>query len=141
MKQRGEWFWWGKFGVGVAKQLYRMMYDRYTNYHHLDNLIWVWNSPRIDGYVDDDVCDVISRDMYPPAHQHTDQKTAYEDLCHITSIIPCVSQLSNSKVPWVWYMTWCGEHVTSEKYTDKAELNRSYHDAYAITLDKLPKLY
>jgi len=148
----GEWFWWGKHGVGVAKQLYRMMYDRYTNYHHLDNLIWVWNSPRIDGYVGDDVCDVISRDMYPPAHQHTDQKEAYENLCHITQetkiraiaeigTIPSVSQLSNSKVPWVWYMTWCGEHVTSEKYTDKEELNRSYHDAYAITLDKLPKLY
>ena len=23
--------------------MYRMMYDRFVNVHHLDNLVWVWN--------------------------------------------------------------------------------------------------
>lgn len=148
----GTWFWWGAHGSATAKQLYRLMYDRYTNYHRLDNLIWVWNSPRIDGYVGDDVCDVISRDMYPPAHCHTDQMSAYAELVQITKekkiaaiaeigTIPSVPELSRSKVPWAWYMTWCTEHVTSEKYTDKEELYRSYNHEYAVTLENLPQLY
>lgn len=148
----GTWFWWGYRGPEVAKKLYRLMYDRYTNYHHLDNLIWVWNSPKKEGYVGDDVCDVISRDMYPPAHEHTDQKKAYDELVTITQeekitaiaeigTIPSVPELAKTKVPWAWFMTWCTEHVTSEKYTDKEELKRAYQHDYAITLDKLPTLY
>lgn len=43
-ESEGDWFWWGAKGPEVAKQLYRMMYERYTVYHGLNNLIWVWNS-------------------------------------------------------------------------------------------------
>src|ERR1035438_5935670 len=42
----GDWFWWngrrGDAGHGT-KQLYRMMFDRLVNFHHLSNLLWVWN--------------------------------------------------------------------------------------------------
>jgi mannan endo-1,4-beta-mannosidase len=148
----GDWFWWGHHGPEVAKKLYRMMYDRYTNIHHLNNLIWVWNSPLKEGYVGDDVCDVISRDMYPPAHQHSDHKDRYEELIQITpskkiaaiaeiGTIPSVPQLSQTKIPWVWFMTWCNEIISSEKYTTKKELYQAFNHDYAITLDKLPKLY
>lgn len=147
----GAWFWWGSKGLEVARRLYRLMYDRYTNFHKLNNLIWVWNSPKIFGYVGDDVCDVISRDMYPPAHQHTDQAEAYHELAMVSpekvsaiaeiGTIPSVSELSKTRIPWAWFMTWCTEHVTSEKYTDKEELTKAYNHDYAITLDKLPKLY
>jgi len=42
-EMNGVWFWWGnkKGKDGIAK-LWQLMYDRYTNYHHLNNLIWVW---------------------------------------------------------------------------------------------------
>ncbi|MGE5496764.1 MAG: glycosyl hydrolase, partial [Syntrophothermus sp.] len=40
----GAWFWWGMSGGTACKKLWRLMYDRYTNYHKLNNLIWVWNS-------------------------------------------------------------------------------------------------
>ena len=36
----GKWFWWGKGGAENFKKLWRIMYDRYTNYWGLDNLIW-----------------------------------------------------------------------------------------------------
>ena len=45
----GVWFWWGnRKGENGSAKLFKMMYDRYVNYFHLDNLIWVWgpNSPR-----------------------------------------------------------------------------------------------
>ena len=44
-EMNGVWFWWGnrKGENGIIK-LWKMMYDRYTNYHHLNNLLWVWGA-------------------------------------------------------------------------------------------------
>ncbi|WP_458127065.1 glycosyl hydrolase [Paenibacillus sp. Z3-2] len=148
----GTWFWWGSQGPAIAKELYRIMYERYTKYHNLTNLIWVWNSPLVEGYVGDDVVDIISRDMYPPAHQHTDLRKEYEELVSVTRVpklaaigeigpIPSVRSLSTSRIPWLWFMTWSQDFGKTEKFTTKEELRSAYHCDYAITLDKLPKLY
>ncbi|MDE6726842.1 MAG: glycoside hydrolase family 26 protein, partial [Oscillospiraceae bacterium] len=37
----GGWFWWSKGGAENFKKMWTIMYDRYTNYWQLDNLIWV----------------------------------------------------------------------------------------------------
>ena len=40
----GNWFWWtGRPGKDGSAALYRMIYDRFVNLHHLDNLDWVRN--------------------------------------------------------------------------------------------------
>lgn len=151
-ESEGNWFWWGSKSFEVSKQLYRLMYDRYTNYHKLDNLIWVWNSPEPSGYPGDDVVDIISRDLYPLKHTHTDFKKEYEELIRITTSdklaalgengpIPGVEMLSQTRVPWCWYMTWCEEFCIGEEWTTSEELKRMYEHEYAVTLDKLPKLY
>lgn len=148
----GEWFWWGAKGPKVAKQLYRIMYERYTNVHNLNNLIWVWNSPTPEGYVGDDVCDIISRDLYPPKHTHTDLKKEFNELIKITDttkltalgeigVLPSIPMLSESRIPWVWYMTWSNDFGASDEWTSKEELHKAYHHPYAVTLDKLPKLF
>ena len=41
----GKWFWWGAKSNSAAISLYSLMYDRYTNYHKINNLIWVWSTP------------------------------------------------------------------------------------------------
>jgi mannan endo-1,4-beta-mannosidase len=49
----GDWFWWGgRKGADGSAALYRQLYDRFVNYHHLDNLVWVWNanSPGAGGH-------------------------------------------------------------------------------------------
>jgi mannan endo-1,4-beta-mannosidase len=79
-ESEGKWFWWGSKTFEVSKQLFRLMYDRYTNCHNLNNLIWVWNSPEPSGYPGDDVVDIITRDLYPPKHSHTDLKDKYDEL-------------------------------------------------------------
>lgn len=151
-ESEGTWFWWGNKGPEVAKQLYRIMYDRYTNVHDLTNLIWVWNSPLPEGYVGDEVADIISRDLYPPAHQHTELRKEYEELVSVTSTrklvalaeigsIPSVARLSESRIPWLWFMTWSNDFGRTELFTTKEELYNAYNNDYAITLDKLPKLY
>ncbi|WP_099091739.1 glycosyl hydrolase [Paenibacillus riograndensis] len=151
-ESEGEWFWWGAKGPEVAKQLYRLMYERYTNHHGLNNLIWVWNSPLPEGYVGDDVCDVISLDLYPPKHTHTDLEKEYNGLVKITpanklaalgeiGVLPGIPALSETRIPWVWYMIWSNDYGASGEWTAKEELRQAYDHPYAVTLDTLPRLY
>jgi mannan endo-1,4-beta-mannosidase len=41
-EMNGGWFWWGNKGTEF-KQLWINMYNRFTNHHNLNNLIWVWS--------------------------------------------------------------------------------------------------
>ena len=148
----GDWFWWGVKGHEVAKELYRYMFRYYTEKHHLDNLIWVWNSPVPEGYVGDEYCDIISRDQYPPKHAYDAFRDKYDELVQITKaekgaaiaetgIIPDADALMETKTPWLWYMTWSGCFVLTEEFNEYEALKRLYYHEYAVTLDKLPKLY
>lgn len=148
----GDWFWWGAAGPDTARELYRFMYWYYTKEHHLDNLIWVWNSPLAEGYVGDEYCDIITRDMYPPAHAHSDFRPAYEELGCITpagkgraiaetGIIPDADWLERYHTAWLWYMTWSGDFARTENWNSNTALKKLYAHPYAVTLEQLPKLY
>lgn len=148
----GNWFWWGREGAEPCKKLYRLMFERFTERHRLDNLIWVQNSPKVENYPGGDVVDIISRDLYPPAHEHTDLAREYaeisgsistEKLAAVAEIgtIPDVPALIEHRVPWSWFMTWSGSFTTSENFTSYDELRRAYSCENTVTLDKLPKLY
>ncbi len=147
----GDWFWWGNKGVLVAAELFRMMYRYFTEVHELNNLIWVWNSPAPEGYVGDNYCDIVSRDQYPAAHEYGAFEENYEGLMSFagdkglaiaeTGIIPDADALVEKHIPWLWYMTWSGGFVLSEEFNEFEALKRLYHHEYAVTLDKLPKLY
>ena len=76
----GDWFWWGAKGPEVAKELYKLMFDRYVNFHHLDNLLWVWNCRLKEGWPGDEFTDVISVDIYRPSYSATDYKEEYDAL-------------------------------------------------------------
>ena len=56
--------WWGAKGDATGRELYKLMFEYYVNQKHLDNLLWVWNSPEAEGYPGDEYVDVISRDIY-----------------------------------------------------------------------------
>lgn len=144
----GIWFWWGAKGLDVARELFRFMFKYYTQHHHLDNLIWVWNNPRPEGYVGDEYCDIISRDLYPQPHNHTSLKKEYEELKSITKmnkgialaetgVIPDAQALAQDKTPWLWYMTWSKEFCLTENHNSFDALRKLYNSENAITLDKL----
>ena len=69
----GNWFWWGgRPGKDGSAALYRQLYDRFVNVHHLYNLVWVWNvntpsgnaGPIADYYPGPQYADVLSIDIY-----------------------------------------------------------------------------
>lgn len=149
-ESEGEWFWWGAKGPETAKQLYCLMYDHFVNHHELNHLIWVWNSPLVEGYPGDDVVDIISRDLYEPKGTRTDYVRQYHELRKVSAadkpfalaeigILPDIEKLELSKIPWCYFMIWSKGFVVTEEFNAFEDLKKMYQSNYAITLDQLPK--
>jgi mannan endo-1,4-beta-mannosidase len=72
-EMNGGWFWWGgRPGKDGSAALYRQIYDRFVNVHHLDNLVWVWNvnapnpgwPAEAEYYPGPQYADVVTMDIY-----------------------------------------------------------------------------
>lgn len=142
----GAWFWWGKGGPENFKKLWQLMYDRYTNYHGLNNLIWVlgYSGDVKDGwYPGDEFVDISGADNYSEGTQinkynkvvgfvGTEMPIAY----HECGQIPNPDDMITDGAKWVWFLTW---HTTHIKDQNTAEyINEVYNHDYVITLDELP---
>jgi mannan endo-1,4-beta-mannosidase len=123
-EMNGVWFWWGnkKGENGIAK-LWRMMYDRYTNYFHLDNLLWVWGANGLrdipfdeaytykDYYPGADYVDVLGADVYHFDYEQSDynelKELAHGKLMALTETgeLPKPNVLS-VQPEWAWFMVW-----------------------------------
>ena len=141
----GTWFWWGSKGPSVARDLYILMYNYYTDVHHLNNLLWVWNCRTSDGYPGDEYVDVISVDLYLEKYKPTDYADDYYALIRNTTsakvaalaevgYLPDPDLLAESRVPWAYYMCWSKEFCIGEQYNSVENLRRMYASEYAITL-------
>lgn len=148
----GGWFWWGAKGAEPCKKLYRLMYDRLTNYHKLSNLIWVWsfNSPLADWYPGNDVVDIVAFDSYPAAGDYGSQVGTNMNLLQIggnkkiTAItengsIPDPNRIISEGAKWSWFCTWNGFESDSNQNNLNHVKNVFNHD-YVLTLDELPDL-
>lgn len=146
----GGWFWWGAYGREAYIKLYRLMYNRYVNYHKLNNLIWVWNSPEKDWYPGDDVVDINSADYYASLGDNSPLVEQYNNFYSIpiskkplalgeNGPIPNPELIRSSKAFWLWFMVW---NNVSEKivWNSNDVLKRFYNDDFLITLEDLPKL-
>lgn len=137
-EMNGEWFWWGwREGEKGFTALWKMMYDRFVNYHHLDNILWVWNAnaPRdIPGdtakayelyYPGNEYVDVLATDVYNRdwKQSHHDQlvKLGKGKLIALGELgsLPTPEQLQKMN-RFAWFMIWTG--FTSDKYNTLDEL-------------------
>ena len=142
----GKWFWWGRRGPEVACALYKLMFRYFTEHHQLHNLLWVWNCPLQEGYPGDEYVDVISMDIYLKEYRPTDYAAEYERLREQTTrnkiaalaevgYMPDIQLLSESRVPWAYYMTWSKEFCIGEQYNTAAALRQMYDSEYAVMND------
>ncbi|MBR2912396.1 MAG: hypothetical protein IKC40_00560, partial [Oscillospiraceae bacterium] len=72
----GDWFWWGSDGPNAYRWLWELMYTRMTEYHKLNNLIWIWNGQSAEYLVDETMYDIASMDIYLP--KETPYSSRYE---------------------------------------------------------------
>jgi len=118
----GGWFWWGDKGSSALKELWVLMYDRMTNYHELNNLIWLFTHTRdIDEnwYPGDNYVDILGYDGYAEPRnddsitfsaQYSTLKNRYDGKKLValteTGTIPNVVTMHEQNAWWSFFITW-----------------------------------
>jgi mannan endo-1,4-beta-mannosidase len=119
-ENNGAFFWWGgRPGQFGTAQLYREVYYRMVNVHHLDNLLWVWNQngPAPFGefhqfFPGQSFVDVVSYDNY----RTLDDRYYWEvaDLANGKPMAlgevgtPPSAEILRAQPKWVFFMDWAG---------------------------------
>jgi mannan endo-1,4-beta-mannosidase len=142
----GGWFWWGAQGPEAFKQLWRLMYTRFTKVHHLHNLIWVdCSSTNPDWYPGDAYVDIIGTDAYPsdvsdPLSSTWD--TLFKEYgtrkpLALTEFggVPDVDKMRRYGVRWSYFSSWSG-YVGPDKMSPDA-VKRIYTSPNVVTLGPL----
>ena len=119
-ENNGTFFWWGGHpGPYGTAMLYREVYNRMVNVHHLNNLVWVWNQngPAPSGefynfFPGKNYCDVVSYDNY-----RTLDDRYYQEILTIADGKPIAfgevgsipsPETLKAQPKWAFYMTWAG---------------------------------
>jgi mannan endo-1,4-beta-mannosidase len=153
----GKWFWWGYSGPAACKGLYRLMFDRFTNYHKLNNLVWVWTTDEagdaLNWYPGDQYVDIVGRDYYyyPREANHGSLVASFEKLKEMYGGEKIITLSENGSVPfpdemkddgagWSYFMPWYGDYTMDGWAHDNtaADWKKILNNDYVITLDKMP---
>lgn len=132
-EMNGDWFWWGARTTEpyTTRALYRQLFDRLVNHHHLKNLIWVWSVDRVHGpemehakyFPGTEYVDVLALDVY-----HNDfAQSYYDSLVALSQGKPlALAEVGNPPTPeilakqprWTYSMTWAGmvRNTTRRQY-------------------------
>lgn len=144
----GKWFWWGQGGSENFKKLWILMYDRYTNYWGLNNLIWVLGYSHLSfqmsrWYPGDEYVDIIGADSYNKGANNRLYRKVLRVAApnmpvvfHECGTIPTEQELKKKNTQWAFFMTWHTNYITEENEIDS--LKEIYNSDYFITLDELP---
>lgn len=145
-------FWWGN-DKEAYKWLWKLMYERQTKYHKLNNLIWVWSAQNADWYVGDKYCDVLSCDVYDNGNKDAQVNI----MLFLQSIsknkpiamsecgsFPDIQSIADEKAMWAFIGQWGGNYLMTddgklaEENNTAAELIKMYNNNLTLTRDKLP---
>jgi mannan endo-1,4-beta-mannosidase len=141
----GKWFWWGAKSAANCLALYDILYDRLTNYHKLNNIIWVWSSPEKDWYPGNSKVDIIGYDSYPGNYVYSSQKATFNQLYDIVQGKKMVAMTENGPIPdidkcisedamWLYFSSW-SDLVT--KQNSNEHIKQVFEHKNVITLDEV----
>ncbi|HEU5080401.1 MAG TPA: glycosyl hydrolase [Opitutaceae bacterium] len=150
-EMNGDWFWWGGRTEGefTTAALYRQIFDRLVNHHHLKNLLWIWSVDRPNK-------PEMAHEKYFPGIQYLDMlgldvygndfaQAYYDSLVKLSQGKPlALAEVGNPPAPaimdaqplWTYYAVWAGmvRGTTRRGYIEAFSANRmlALHDpAYA----------
>lgn len=154
----GAVYWWGASGPENYKWLWELMYRRMTEYHGLDNLIWIWNGMSDTYMVDKNMFDIASYDLYTAPDEEfgsrceqfaAAQKYIGNDKLIAVSESSCVPDIDaafRDNAVWSFFGLWYGKYLEdghgniSGEYSSKEEIIRTYNSDGAMTLDEYQKM-
>lgn len=163
----GSWFWWGKAGAEVYKQLWVQLYTTLTEEYDLHNIIWEYNSydyaTSPQWYPGDEYVDIVGYDKYNCVYNRHDGKTSgpnedaisstFYTLVDLTDGKKMVSMPENDTVPsleniqvekayWLYFCIWYDNgqdnFLSGTDKNDPETLKEMYQSEFCITLDELP---
>ena len=151
-EMNGEWFWWGqKPGENGYQKLWKMMYERLTNYHQLNNLLWVWNAnatlPRDKMeyelyYPGNEYVDILATDIYGGNYKQSDHDQLLElgkgkpiAMGEIGEYPPL--KIFEKQPYWVWFMGWSNSNLRRNKAEDVVNL---YGAEKVVSLEEFKKM-
>jgi mannan endo-1,4-beta-mannosidase len=148
-EMNGGWFWWGgRPGAGGSARLYRMLYDRLVNFHHLNNLIWIFGANELREGVGDydhyfpghDEVDVLATDVYKNGFARKD----YDALLTLAQGKPIALaevgplptvEILRDQPRWAWFVVWSELSGTGR---DRAAIKNLYDSEEVLTWEELP---
>lgn len=141
---QGGWFWWGARGPAATKALYRLMFDRFTRHHGLDNLLWVWtgtdDGDARDWYPGDGYTDVVGADIYAPAGERGNFFTVFDRLreAHggrkLIALTECGALPEiDARAPWLWFLAW-DSLIEDSAVNPPATVGQTYRSPRVIAL-------
>ncbi|RYE22576.1 MAG: mannan endo-1,4-beta-mannosidase, partial [Sphingobacteriales bacterium] len=149
---QGAWFWWGASGPEELKALWRIMYNRMTIDHKLNNLIWVFTNTgdsSAEWYPGNDVVDIVGYDGYdgknagnPFKSQFATLKDRYDGKKIValteTGTIPNVATMRTENAYWSYFVTWNSGGDYGPANADPAITKATYADENTVNLQDIP---
>ncbi len=151
----GGWFWWGASGAEDYIWLWKLLFNRMTYYHELNNLIWVWNAQSPSWYPGDEYVDIVGEDIYAASFDYSSQSAKLTSVMNYSKgnkltalsengVIMDPELCARDNAYWLWFNVWNGDFLfdeamnTNQKYTSDEMLKKAYNSEYVLTLDELP---
>jgi mannan endo-1,4-beta-mannosidase len=148
----GVWFWWGaKKGPDGYQKLWKIMFERFTKVHKLNNLLWVWNAnaPRdipfdqaysySDFYPGPRYVDVLATDVY---HHDYEDRDYNELLAVADGKLIALGECGELPKPEIlqvqpqfsWFMVWAN---WIQSANSPAKVRDIYNHPQVITKEKV----
>jgi mannan endo-1,4-beta-mannosidase len=145
-EMNGNWFWWGKKPGTRFVDMWEQLYQRFTQHHHLNNLLWVWNTnapnhrnvaaykTMFPGHA---TVDILATDVYRDDYQ----QRFYDGLLKLAQGKPiALGEVGEMPTPeilakqpeWRWFMTWTDQ---LETHNSLERVRAIYHSERAIHRD------
>ena len=151
-------YWWGTDEEAYI-WLWQLMYTRMTEYHELNNLIWVWSAQNADWYVGDEYCDVISADIYTDGDRSAQINTllSLNNICKTKPIaisecgnLPAMESILQENAFWCYTALYSEPYLSDETGLDETDEDTAaslltrfveyYNNNYTLTLEELPDI-
>ena len=155
----GEWYWWGASGRDAYQKLWVLLYHRLTDYHKLNNLIWIWNGQSGSYLVPEDTYEIASADVY--LDERMEFGSRYEQFVSLAQITGARKMLALSECSalpdpemmqvdasvWSFFGLWYGDYLMKPDgtlndavYTSN-DLYNLYNSELALSLNDFLSLY
>lgn len=149
----GKWFWWGAKGPEPCKALWKLIFNRLTVTHGINNLIWVWTTDakddNLDWYPGDEYVDILGVDIYSQNGDFSSQILTFDKIREAfggkklvtlseNGVMPDPDNLIADEAGWSWFMTWSGDFVRNPAVNPLSHWQKIMDHQYVLTRDEMP---